>query len=161
MIGRETLSEILARYGITEAAFTQEDAWVSLEFVEAFVDDLVAATGDSQLDERVARAAMSRKYLGPVYTFFRNFGTPLFAYTQFAKATGRVNKTGDWKFEVRGRNACSFTFALAPGIGRERTTHVCRGRRVTLAQVPTMFDMAPAIVEEPQCMLRGDPCCRY
>jgi signal transduction histidine kinase len=159
-IGRDGLAALLARYGVTEERLNDPEAWVSLEFVEACFDDLVTATGDPQFVERAARLAISRKYLGPLQTFVSAFGTPSFAYDQIAKSSHRFNKTGDYSMQDRSATACRLTFTPAPSV-RERTSYMCRIRAVQLGVVPTLFDLAPAQVEHPHCMLRGDACCEY
>jgi len=160
-MGDQAVDEILHRYGVTQETVQDPEGWVSLEFIEALIGDLVTRSGDPELVDRAARASISQKYLGPIYTFVRAFGSVGSTYDQIAKSTPRFNKTGTYRIQHLGPGSVRLDFSPTPGIEPERTLFMCRNRRVQLATMPTIFDLAPAQVEEPKCMLRGDECCSY
>ncbi len=160
-LGASRVAELLARYGVSEQVLNDPESWLSLEFVESWIDDIVTATGDPQIIDRAARLSLSRKYLGPLYTWVRAFGTPSFAYSHSAKSSGRHNKTGNYDIEFTAPTSCTLRFTPATTIAPERTTHICRMRAQQLAAIPMLFDLPPATIAQPQCILRGDSCCRY
>jgi signal transduction histidine kinase len=159
-IGTDKLASILQSYNVTASELEDPDAWLSLEFTEAFLDDLIKAAQDPQFLDRAARSSLSRKYLGPLYTLLRALGDVSSTYERVAKATPRFNKTGVFVVEEQSEGRCQLRFTPAPGC-HEQTRHMCRNRRVQLATVPTMFDLAPAEVVETQCILEGDSSCVY
>ena len=68
----------------------------------------------------------------------------------------------DRQFTVEhlARDRCRLRFDQAATC-RETFLHMCRIRRLQFEMVPTMFDLAPASVAEPKCILKGDGCCVY
>ena len=160
VIGTEAFEALLRPFGVTAQDLADPEHWVSLEFTEAFLAAIVQASPDPLLFDRAARNAMTPKYLGPIYTFVRAFGDINSTFDRIAKATPRFNKTGTFIVEKVSPGGCTMRFTPAPAC-RERTMYMCRNRRIQLATVPTIFDLPPAQVNEPQCILKGDGCCEY
>lgn len=159
-IGEEALQAVLARHSVTAEQLIDRSAWVSLRFVEHLLKDLTAATGDVEFLERAMARSMRPKYMGPLFPLFAAFGSPLFAYRQYAPLSARVNKTGAWRCDDTRAGGATLTWTPSMEI-REATDVMCRGRRVQLVLVPTMFGLSPAAVQHSRCLLRGDEACVY
>ena len=159
-IGADALAQMLAPYGVTEAALRDSTAWVSLEFVEAFLRDIIATIDDDHF-VRATRLSMTRRYIGPGGVLVTALGTPLFAFTQLGRSAAVFNRTGQWSLEhgVPGRARLAFRHHdTAP---RERSDLICRCRSIQMQMIPTLFNRPPGHVEHPDCMLRGDDACVY
>ena len=158
-IGDEALARLLQRYGLSIAHFEDANAWISVEFAEAFLEDMVNACNDPDHLDRATRRGMSRKYLGPLLPLFVAFGSPLFAFQQHSRAAAQFNKAGTWRF-VEGRPGFArMSFRAPPGI-RERGL-LCKTREIQEGLVPALFGFAPGVVRHPRCMVRGDDECVY
>ena len=160
-IGPSAVDALFAEYHLKRNQLLDPEAWVSLAFTEAFLDDLYREAKDPQIYGRVGRLVMSPRYLGPRYAFIRAFQSPMSTFMLVAKTVGTMNKTGTYMAERTGRSSCVLTFIPVEGIGPEKTPHMCRLRAVTIANVPSLFDLPPAKLEHPSCIAEGDAVCTY
>jgi signal transduction histidine kinase len=157
----EQLVAVLKHYGLTPADFLDRTAWVSLEFVEAFLQDVVDRSGDPQFIDRSAIRCMQPRYIGPLYPLLFAFGSPLFAFRQLSRTAARFNKTGRWDCEESRPGFVRMRWSRFPGASAEAKPFICRFRTLQLRQFPAIFGMAPATLDHPQCLLRGDDSCTY
>ncbi|MEM6960322.1 MAG: ATP-binding protein [Myxococcota bacterium] len=160
-LGEEALLDILEPFGVTQEELEDPNAWLSLEFVEAFFERLVALRNDPTLFSRCGRRVVSPKYFGFLRPLFRAFNSPMFTFTQVVKAGPRVNKIASMQVERTGTHALTLTYRSNPEAPRETTDHCCRARIANFSAVTTMFEMAPAVVHHSACMHRGDEACVY
>jgi signal transduction histidine kinase len=160
-LGRDDVSAVLARLGVSEAQLRDETAWVSLYFCEDFFAALIAAGEDQGMFDRCGRLAVSPRYSGLIRPLFRAVGDPLFAYRQVAQATGRFNKVGEMTLRDAQPGLVSLEYRPKPGAPLERGRHVCQARGAQLAALPLMFDVPPAEIQHPVCLHEGGELCRY
>jgi signal transduction histidine kinase len=160
-LGSEALAELLAERGVTREALEDPLIWVSLEFVEWMFTAIAQRLQDTDFVSRAAARSMSAKYIGPLYPLFVALGTPLFAYRQIAKASGRVSKISRWEIAEARRGSVRLLWITMPGQAQERTGDLCRFRVAQLARVPTLFDLPTARVQHPKCVLDGEHRCIY
>jgi signal transduction histidine kinase len=159
-IGSSALEQMLAPYGIRARDLEDPNAWYSLEFVEAFLRDMVAHCGMDHLD-RATLLGMTPKYAGALLPLFVAFGSPLFAFQQESRAAARFNKTGVWDLEEGRPGFARVAFRGHTSVTVEKGPCICRIRRVQQGFIPALFGRPAGTVEHPKCMLRGDPACVY
>jgi signal transduction histidine kinase len=160
-MGTEALDEMLGSLGVRREQLDDAEAWFSLDFVEAFIGELMKRTGDISLLDRVASESISRKSLGFVHTIFKAFGTPGFAYEQIVRSTPRFNKIGEFTFAKVAPQKIKLRYRAVAGAPKETTPHLCRLRMMQLASIPTLFNLQPAKVEQTACMMSGSDSCDY
>lgn len=160
-LGRERVEEMLREWDVGIEELSDPNAWLSLEFVEAFFTRLEEVRRDPALFQRCARMVVEPKYAGFLRPLFRAFGSPGFAIAQVARATPRFNKVGRMELvELHARSAV-LSYRPLPGAPAERSVLVCRARASNLEALPVMFDVPPARLKHPKCLHRGDDECRY
>jgi signal transduction histidine kinase len=160
-LGDHALGQMLSSLGVSPARATARDAWMSMEFVESFMEEMVRRSGDPSIIDRLSRASMTAKYLGPLYPILKAFGNPSVVYEQVVKASPRFNKVGFFRMAQRGKGSVRLEYQPFLNAPRERGELFCRSRQVQLAHVPTLFGLNQARVEHPSCIARGDECCAY
>lgn len=164
-IGDKRIRALLEEFGVTEDELADPSAWVSLEFSEAICDRLSTLVADPALLDRAGRLAFEAKYLGPMRPLLRLFSSPSHAFSTLVEQLPRFNKVGQVRIvereQVADRHRIVLEFTPRPGAPHEAGPHICAGRRGQVAAVPTLFDFAPASVEHPKCMCRGDEGCVY
>ena len=161
VFGAAAEQDLLAKLGVSAAEIADPNAWVTLEFVEAFCTALMELHQDAALFERCGRLAFSPRYVGMLGPILRAFGSPLFAYRQLDKSMPRFNKVGSMSVHAPGGPRVTVTYRSLPDAPREKSPYVCLGRSAQLAGMTTMFNLPPAVVEHPSCMIRGDEACVY
>jgi signal transduction histidine kinase len=160
-LGDDEVRRFVDSLGVTEESLRTPDAWVSLEFCEAFCEKLFDRTRDPTFFDRCGRLVLTPRYSGMLRPLFRTFGTPMFAYTQVAQAGPRFNKVGTMKVLERRHGFVRLEYRSTWGAPRERGPLICRTRIAQLSGLPTMFDLPPARVRHPICMHKGGESCLY
>jgi signal transduction histidine kinase len=160
-LGDKAYLSLLAKYDLKPEHLLDRSAWISLEFAESVLGDMIAASQDPEFFERACLRGMSAKYIGPLYPLLFAFGTPLFTYKQLAPAAGRFNKTGRWEMQEARKGFVRMDWATTPGAPNETTTLLCSTRTIQLGRIPVMFGRAPGNVAHPKCVGRGDSSCVY
>jgi signal transduction histidine kinase len=160
-LGNERLSELLSKFSLEQKDFLDTSAWVSLEFVEALLQDFLDTTKDPEFFDRATIRGMASRYVGPLYPLLVALGTPAFTYKQLQNAAGRVNKTGKWFATDARTGFVRMTWAPNPTGPHERKPFICRTRVLQLSRIPLLFGRPAATVSHPQCALRGDSSCVY
>jgi signal transduction histidine kinase len=161
VLGDQGVAQVLARFSVSPADLSEKSPWVSLEFVEALLQDLVDATKDVEFFERAAARGMTAKYIGPLMPLVVAFGTPLFSYRQLVPLAGRFNKTGKWSADASSPGKARLSWKSAPGASREVNPLICLSRLIQMRRMPTLFGLPPAEVNHPECMLHGGDACVY
>ena len=160
-LGERALEEILSSLGVSMERVTAPNAWMSLAFVEAFMEEMVRLSGDPAIIDRFAKLSISPKYLGFLYPLVRAFGTPEFAYEMAVRTKPRYDKTAMFRIVERGPQYISMEHRPLEGASKEKGIHFCRTREVQLAYVPMLFGMLPAETRHPKCLHRGGDACVY
>ena len=160
-LGDDALNTILAKYSLQQKDFLDATAWVSLEFVEALLQDVLDATRDPDYFRRSTIRGMTPKYLGAIYPLIATFGNPAFTYRQLQNAGGRFNKTGTWSFTNERPGFIRMIWSMLPNGPRELKPFICWTREVQLSRVPLMFGQPAATVKHVECIQRGDAACVY
>jgi signal transduction histidine kinase len=155
----EQLAEILARYDVTRADIAESTDWVSLEFVDALIEDIVARLGDPGFVARAAVRGVQRKYLGPIFPLIVRFGSPTFLFKSFPSSSARLDKLGVWVCESRRPGQVRLTWTAFPHI--KMTRFLCEMRRHQLAYGPSFFGKPRAHIEHPECAAEGGKTCTY
>jgi signal transduction histidine kinase len=156
-IGHDAVEELLRPYGITSKQLEDPNAWVSVEFAEAFLGAMVARVPDPNHLRRATELGMTQKYLGALLPLLSLFGTPLFMYQQEAKAATRFNKKNKLVFDGGHPGFARVTFHNVDPF----EVYLCQVREIQQSLIPTLFGRPPGIIEHPRCAMRGDGACTY
>jgi len=156
-MGREKTEATLAAIGTSEAALRDPTAWVSSELAEAIVEALTRASGDPDLVVEAGSRAFTGPYLGIMKSLLQFGGSTRAMFGSFAKLSPRFNKAGTWSVLAIDDTMAELQYCSV----HERSAAICRGRASQLSAAPVMFGLAPARVDHPACLHRGDSCCRY
>lgn len=160
-LGETATNEILDSLGVSMEAVTAPNAWMSLAFVEEFLERMVKASGDRGITDRIARLSMSPRYLGFLYPLLRAFGSPMTAYEMSVRSVPRYDKTCWYRIVAKRPGFIDIERLPTEGAPLGRGTLMCRVREVQFGHVPTLFGLPPGETRHPKCIQRGDASCRY
>ncbi len=132
--------------------------FVSLDFLELLLDELVRGSGDPDFMGFAASNIATPEALGFAYYILRSVGSPGLAYRKSVEFSPTYNRAG--RFEIERESAWSMTLTYKSG-RPERNRNSCIGRMANYAVFPTIWDLPPAQVIELQCQVNGADCCRY
>ena len=160
-LGPDEVRKLVESLGVKLEQFSDPNGWLSLEFAEALNQEISSRVADPTWLDTAMRLGLTPKYLGILYPLFRSFGTPAFTYKQTVLVARRLNKTMTWEVEALEPQYARFRVQPTPNASREKTPFMCRARMVQIEAFATLFDLPPAEVDHPQCLLRGDSACVY
>lgn len=132
--------------------------YVSLSFLERFLDTLTDASGDPEFMEKAGRHVATPESLGFAYWILRGVGTPLLAYTKTVDLAKTYNRVGQFVIE---RSSTTELVLSYKSNRPERNRHACRGRMANFAGMTTVWGLPEANVQELECQVSGAAACRY
>lgn len=158
-VGKERVDELFAAWGIDVRTLLRERAWTRFEFAERFMEGMAQLAGP-EIIERAGWAAMTHRYLGPIYPLVRAFGSVGSTMDQLAKSGPRFNKAREIRVEHTGPRAVRITFQVTEGLEAPATRHFCTFVRAQTEAVPLLFGGRPAVVHE-TCICDGHDECTF
>ncbi|MDP3156653.1 MAG: ATP-binding protein [Archangium sp.] len=132
--------------------------FVSLDFLELLLDELVRGSGDPDFMIFAASNIATPEALGFAYYILRSVGSPGLAYRKSVEFSPTYNRAG--RFAIERESPWSMTLTYTSG-RPERNRNSCIGRMANYAAFPSIWDLPPAQVIELQCQVNGADCCRY
>ncbi|MFK7998062.1 MAG: ATP-binding protein [Polyangiales bacterium] len=158
-VGSERVNELFRGWNIDVRSLLHEQAWTKFEFGERFMQGMVELVGP-EIIERAGRAAISNRYLGPIYPLLRAFGSVGSTIDGIVKSAPRFNKARDIRIEQTGPRKRRIFLELSEGLEPPKTKHVCTFVRAQLEAVPLLFGGRLATVHE-TCMCDGHDLCTF
>ncbi|MEM6927075.1 MAG: ATP-binding protein [Myxococcota bacterium] len=157
-MGAEDVARVLADAGTSEAELRDPRAWFSSELTDRIADAFVEVSGNPEFHREVGRRFMSPRYTGSLMPIIRLFGTPRALYTAFPNTAPRWCKSGRYVVSEVESNRVRLSFESE----LEKSKQVCIGRTSQIRwSFPYFFGYAPARIEHPECLHRGDARCTY
>lgn len=133
--------------------------WFSQEQVNRFYDRLVAMTGNRNIAREAGRYAASADSIGVVQHYVLGFLNPSRLYEHIGKTASKFTRSTRYECRKLGKHRVEITVTPYEGI-RERDFQ-CLNRIGFLEAVVMIFCDSLPRIEHPECIFRGDPCCRY
>lgn len=158
-VGEERVNELFDSWGIDARALMHEQAWTKFEFCERFMQGMVELAGPEVI-ERAGRAAISNRYLGPIYPLLRAFGSVGSTIDRIVTSAPRFNKARDIRIEQTGPRKRQIFIELSEGFDPPKTKHICTFVRAQLEAVPLLFGGRLATVHE-TCICDGHDLCTF
>jgi len=160
-LGESAVDDVVRRSGIpyTVEHLTDDANWIPYADVTALFETAAQVAGDDDIARRVGEETVRRFAGTSVSTVLRSLGSPEAVFDQIAIAMTKFSTVSKLeRVEVRPGRAVVRSITR-PGYVRDR--HMCALTRGTLSQPPCLFGLPPALVDHPQCELRGEGPCTY
>lgn len=158
-VGKERVDALFESWGIDARALMRDRAWLKFDFAERFMDGMASLAGPEVI-ERAGRAAMSRRYLGPIYPLVRAFGSVGSTFDRLVKSGPRYNKARHIRVEHTSPRSARIMFSPREGFGMPKTRHFCNFARAQTESIPMLFGRRPALVRE-ECICDGHEHCTF
>lgn len=134
--------------------------WVSSDVVIRMFENSREITGDDDIAFKIGFDSAARKKLGYIQRII------LFAYRNPRRSLRRVQRIND-KFNRNKRidlvettrDRAIIRLHWFPEI--PATFDFCLFNKGIYTGIPTIWDLPPAILDEPKCYFKGDDCCEY
>lgn len=160
-LGEDAVRDVVRRSGVPySSAHLEDDAnWIGYDEVRALFEAAAQVAGDDEIARRVGEETVRRFAGTAVSSLLRGLGSPEAVFEQIAVAMTKFSTVSTLEpLEVAPGRAVVRARMLD---GRRRDRHLCQLVVGTLSQPTCLFGLPPALVEHPQCELRGEGPCTY
>ena len=149
---------VLKETGIEKYMIDDPSHWFSQEEVDRFHDVMVKWTGDPHIARKCGRYASSEG-LGVTKQYLLGFMNPTAIYLLADKITLMLTRGADVKTRKTGPNKVELVSTPKPGV--DEKPYQCENRTGFFEAVTELFTGQYAKIDHPECIHRGDMCCRY
>lgn len=155
------VAQVLAVAGERRPVGLLEDpgGWSTHDEVVSLLAAAERVTGDPAVSFEVGKTLLGRHGGTDVVDALRSAGSPDELLRNVGAAAGRLTTVSSLEaLEVGNRHAV-LRAVTRPRLPRHR--YLCEMTKGMLSQVPAVFGLVPAVVDEPECQAAGGRCCLY
>ncbi|MGH9090293.1 MAG: hypothetical protein ACRDZR_02760, partial [Acidimicrobiales bacterium] len=155
------VAQVLAVAGERRSVEQLEDprSWSTHDEVVALLAAAERVTGDPATSFQVGQALLRQQGGVEVVDLLRSLGSPAELLRNVTSAAGRLTTVSSLEPLEVGEGHAVLRAVTRPGLPRHR--YLCEMTKGMLSQVPVVFGLAPAVVDEPECQATGGRCCLY
>jgi diguanylate cyclase (GGDEF)-like protein len=160
-VGEEGVRRLLLEAGDTRSPAELEDldSWSSYKQATNLLEAAVRVTGRTDAARRIGEEMLAQHRATPVVDLLRSLGSPEALLTSIAESGAKFSTVFTLTPQQIGPGHATVVGTTPAGVPRHRL--LCDFTIGILSIVPTVFDLAPALVAHPQCQARDGSCCTY
>ena len=151
--------EVLSYAGIKPYEVSDGGHWFTQTQVDLFTERLVQVTGNPDIAREGGRFAASGESLGLIRKYVLGLIGPAHAFFSINKATSSFTKSSSYNSRRIAANKVEIT--VTPKEQVQERPFQCENRIGFFEAMLTIFNYDMPSIEHPQCIFKGDDCCRY
>lgn len=155
-IGKEKVVGILNEIGIGISYFDNKTNWVSVDFLDAFLDAYSAFGSLEEISVDAAILSISKEFMGINYFVLKNFGSHPMLIKIVAQFTPRLNKTRTVKVLELRKSSAIVEVGLAPGFKLPKHKESCLNWQSCLKQTGLLAG-GEVFIKKVKCAYEGTP----
>ncbi|MDO9262684.1 MAG: HD domain-containing phosphohydrolase, partial [Desulfosalsimonadaceae bacterium] len=133
--------------------------WFTQNQIDRFYERLVALTGNENIAREAGRFSASPETIGVMRQYILGMATPAKAYQFIEKASAGFTRSSRFESKMLAPDTVQIT--VTPYAGTNEKPFQCENRKGFFEAVTTIFNHKQPRIEHPECIFKGDPCCRY
>ncbi|MFZ2630980.1 MAG: HD domain-containing phosphohydrolase [Desulfosalsimonadaceae bacterium] len=133
--------------------------WFTQHQIDRFYERLVALTGNENIAREAGRFSASPETIGVMRQYILGMATPAKAYQFIEKASAGFTRSSRFESKMLAPDTVQIT--VTPYAGTNEKPFQCENRKGFFEAVTTIFNHKQPRIEHPECIFKGDPCCRY
>jgi class 3 adenylate cyclase len=110
MIGAEHVNRILGEIGLDRSYFEGQANWVSVGFLDAFVEKFSLVGNAEELSKKAGERSLSKEMIGLNYYVLKHFATPQLAFKSFVSVARKFNLSRT--YTLKNVSECVATVSL-------------------------------------------------
>lgn len=150
---------LLKYAGMTSYEVADQGHWFSQDQINRFHERLAHVTGNDAIAREAGRFAASPGSLGIVRQYVLGMLEPSRAYAIIGKMAANITRSSTFESKKLTSNKVEIKVHVNPGV-REKPFQ-CENRTGFFESVTLAFSNRLPVIEHPECIFRGDACCRY
>ena len=161
MIGSAGVAAILQNIGVPERYIVKQSNWLSISFLDAFLDHFAKHGSTTELSRRAGKRSMKRDMLGFNYYVMKHFLTPEMAYATFSKIMPKFNRTRTYEVTENGPGRVRLSLGLISPQLLPRHNDSCQNWFTSFESYIELMTGKPGRVKKLSCCYDGAPSCNY
>jgi PAS domain S-box-containing protein len=153
------IDPVLKKAGIANYEIEDSAHWFTQEQQDRLHDILVAETGDPDIARKVGRFSALSESSGTVKQYSLGLMNPTAIYLLMGKLYSLMSRGADISSKKIGPDTIEIVSIPKPGV--KEKPYQCQNRTGTFEALANWFTREYAKIEHPNCLHRGDDCCRY
>ncbi|MDA3810019.1 MAG: HD domain-containing protein [Spirochaetaceae bacterium] len=133
--------------------------WFSQEQVDLFYEKLVQMSGKRTIAREAGRFFSSIQDGNLMQEYFLSIIDPLSAYKKVEIISSNFTKYTEYKSKKLSNNSVEVLFTVKKSI--QEKPYQCENRLGMMEAVPLLLGLKQITVEHPECLFKGDDCCKY
>lgn len=161
MVGSEAIDRLLDEIGVPERFITRQSNWLSIAFLDAFLDAFASLGDVAELSRRAGTRSMKRDMLGLNYYVMKHFLTPEMAYATFSKIMPKFNRTRTYEVTESGPGRVRLSLGLVSPQLLPRREESCQNWQASFEAYIQLMTGKPGRVKKISCCYHGSSVCSY
>ncbi len=161
MIGDDKVQRILEDIGVPERYISKQSNWLSIAFLDAFMDGFAKFGDTVELSKRAGKRSMKRDMLGLNYYVLKHFLTPELAYAAFSKIMPKFNRTRTYEVTENGPGRVRLSLGLVSPQMLPKHTESCHNWLASFEAYIELMTGKPGRVKKLTCCYDGAKSCNY
>lgn len=153
------VGELLDYAGMKAYEVNDQGHWFTQHQIDRFYAILMLKTGNENIAREAGRYAASPEALGVLRQFALGLIGPSKVYERVGTASARMTKSAVYESRKLSSNCIEISVTPRPGV--QEKPFQCENRMGFWEAVAEMFNTGLPRIEHPQCLFKGDLCCRY
>ncbi len=161
MIGKDKVDAILNQIGVPRSFFNRQANWVSIPFLDEFLDRFSAHGSISELSRRSGERSLQRDQIGVKYLFLKHFATPRLALQSTESILKKFNLARSYKLLEVTSNRAKFAVGTVPGVPLPKHKESCLNWQANFEAYFKIIKGTVGRVKKLGCCYEGDEACLY
>ncbi len=153
------IDTILEYAGISRYELQDMGYWFTQEQSDRFYEIVVRLTGNYNIAREAGRLEATSASYDTFRQYVFGFIKPVTAYAVVSRLADKLTRGG--QIECRKIEGNKVELVATPASGVQEQAYQCQNRTGVLEALAKPFNGKFAQVEHPECLHRGDSCCRY
>ncbi len=133
--------------------------WFTQNQIDRFYERLVYLTGRENIAREAGRFSASPETIGVMRQYVLGLVTPAKVYEFIEKGTANFTRSSNYEAKMLSSNKVQLT--VTPYKGTREKAFQCENRKGFFEAITMIFNYKQPRIEHPECIFRGDRCCRY
>ena len=150
---------LLKEAGMKPHEVDDQGHWFTQHQIDLFYEKLVALTGNENIAREAGRFSASPETIGVMRQYILGMATPAKAYQFIEKASTGFTRSSRFESKMMAPDTVQIT--VTPYAGTNEKPFQCENRKGFFEAVTTIFNHKQPRIDHPECIFKGDSCCRY
>ncbi len=161
MVGAEKVDSILNRMGVPRSFFNRQANWVSVAFLDTFLDRFSQHGSIAELSRRAGQRSLQQDQIGMKYYLLKHLVTPEQSFRASEKILPTFNRTRTYRLVAVGPRSATVAIGRVPGYPLPKHRESCLNWQANFEAYFKVMSGTVGKVQKLSCCYDGAEACVY